>query len=164
MNGDGFKERFKDREHLLRLAGLFGVGVLLFMLVQALLIPKGFGVYGHFRAGALDDNRLRAASFAGHETCEVCHSDVVDARKGGKHAGIRCEACHGPLASHAEADDPAAKKPARPEAPLCLVCHAANVAKPEGFPQVEPKSHGEGGSCFTCHRAHQPGAAPEAKP
>ncbi len=163
MNGDSLRERFKDREHLLRLAGLFGAGVLLFLLVQALLIPKDFGVYGHFRAGALDDNRMRPALFAGQDTCATCHSDAAEARKGGKHSGIRCEACHGPLASHAEADDPGAKKPARPEASLCLVCHAANVAKPQGFPQVEAKSHGEGGSCLACHRAHQPGSAPETK-
>lgn len=164
MNGDGFKDRFKDREHLFRMAGLFIAGVLVFLLLQALLTPKGFGVYGHFRAGALDDNRARAASFAGRDACETCHTDVVDARKGGKHAGIGCEACHGPLVSHAEADDPAAKKPARPDATLCPICHTANVAKPEGFPQVDPRSHGEGRSCLTCHRAHQPGAAPEAKP
>ena len=156
--------RFKDREHLFRLGGLSIAGVLVFLVVQALLVPKGFGVYGHFRAGALDDNRARKASFAGRTTCETCHSDVVDARKGGKHAGIGCGACHGPLASHAEADDPAAKKPARPDATLCPICHTANVAKPESFPQVDPKSHGEGGSCLTCHQAHQPGAAPEAKP
>jgi hypothetical protein len=156
--------RFKDREHLFRLGGLAVAGVLVFLLVQALLVPKGFGVYGHFRAGALDDNRVRKASFAGRTTCEACHSDVVDARKGGKHAGIGCEACHGPLASHAEADDPAATKPARPDATLCPICHTANVAKPEGFPQVDLKSHGEGGSCLSCHQAHQPGAAPEAKP
>jgi hypothetical protein len=89
MNAD----RFKDREHLFRLGGLSIAGVLVFLVVQALLVPKGFGVYGHFRAGALDDNRARKISFAGRTTCEACHSDVVGAQ-GGKHAGIGCEACH----------------------------------------------------------------------
>lgn len=155
--------RFQDQEHLLRVAGLFVAGLLLFLLLRALLVPKGFGVYGHFRAGALDDNRARAAAYADTATCEACHTDVAEARKGGKHAAVACEACHGPLASHADADDPAAKKPQRPGQPLCLVCHTANVAKPRGFPQVNPKEHGDG-SCLECHTAHQPGVAPGGKP
>lgn len=156
--------RFQDREHLFRLAVLSIAGVLVFLVLRALFIPSGFGVYGHFRAGALDDNRARKISFAGRAACETCHSDVVDARQGGKHAAIGCEACHGPLAGHAQADDPAAEKPARPEVALCPLCHAANLAKPTGFPQVDTRTHGEGGSCLGCHQAHQPGAAPEAKP
>ena len=153
----------KDSEHLIRVAGLFLAGVLLFLVLQALLVPEGFGVYGHFRSGALADNRERALSFAGHATCDECHSDVADARKGGKHAAVACEACHGPLARHAE--DPGTAKAVRPDArKLCLVCHSVNVAKPARFPQVEPREHSGGKSCLTCHTAHNPGLAPEAKP
>jgi hypothetical protein len=154
--------RFADEEHLLRVVGLFLAGLLAFFLVQALLVPKGFGVYGHFRAGALDDNRAHPILHAGRATCEACHTDVADARKGGKHERIGCEACHEAQARHAEAEDPAAQKPARPDARLCLVCHTANVAKPRGFPQIDPKEHAAPGSCLTCHKAHNP--APEAKP
>ncbi len=155
------KRLFKDGEHLVRMAGLFASGVVAFFAIQYLLVPKGFGVYGHYRAGALDDNRARPASFAGRQTCEACHTDVADARRGGKHERIGCEACHGALARHAEAEDPSAAKPERPDARLCLVCHLANVARPRGFPQIDPKEHAEAGACFGCHKPHNP--TPEAK-
>jgi hypothetical protein len=150
-------QRFRDQEHLLRVAALFAGGLVLFLLLKAVFVPKDFGMYGHYRAGALDDVRARPVAFAGAGACTDCHSDVVDAKKAGKHAGVRCEACHGPLASHAQGDDPAATKPARPTAALCPVCHAANVAKPASFPQVQVKEHAEPGTCLECHKAHQPG-------
>ena len=50
---------FGHRGHLLRVAGLFAAGVLAFLVLQAFLVPKGFGVYGHYRAGALEENRVR---------------------------------------------------------------------------------------------------------
>jgi len=150
MNG-----RFRDSRHLLRAAALFGAGILVFLVLRALLVPPGFGALGPYREGALADNRSRAAVFAGRAACEECHSDIVDARKGSKHARVNCEACHGALAAHAS--DPTATKPARPDPKkTCLVCHLPNAAKPKGFPQVEPKDHGDGGACGDCHKPHHP--------
>jgi hypothetical protein len=153
--------RFRDQEHLLRLAGLALLGVLAFLLLRGLLVPHDFGVLGHYRASALDDNRKEPISFAGQDACLACHEDT---RAGGKHGGVRCEACHGAMAAHAESDDPAASAPSRPPADLCEVCHLANVAKPASFPQVDLKQHAEPGSCLTCHKAHRPDEAPEEAP
>jgi hypothetical protein len=147
---------FGHRGHLLRVAGLFAAGVLAFLVLQAFLVPKGFGVYGHYRAGALEENRVRPVAFAGRATCVECHSDVPDVMKGGRHAAIHCEACHGPLAGHA--GDPAEKKAVRPDSKvLCARCHAANVARPARFPQVEVAEHAGEEACTTCHAAHNPG-------
>ena len=100
-------------------------------------------------------------SFAGRAACVECHSDVPDAMKGGRHAAIRCEACHGPLAGHA--GDPAEKKAERPDSKvLCARCHAANVARPAKFPQVELADHMGEEACTTCHVAHQPAQMKEA--
>jgi predicted CXXCH cytochrome family protein len=146
---------FGHKGHLVRVAALFVVGILAFLVLQALLVPEGFGVYGHYRAGALDENRARPVAFAGRAACVECHSDVPDAMKGGKHLRVRCEACHGPLAGHA--GDPAEKKAVRPDSKvLCAGCHAANVARPAGFPQVEPAEHSGGDACTACHVAHNP--------
>jgi hypothetical protein len=150
------RDRFKDQEHLLRLVAIFGAGLLLFLALQAWFVPKDFGLYGHYRPGALDDSRARPMAFAGRAACEACHTDVAEAKTGGKHKRIGCEACHGPLARHAAGED-AAGKPPRPTAALCSVCHTTNVGKPEGFPQVEPKEHSEAGACLECHKAHNPG-------
>jgi hypothetical protein len=148
---------FGHREHLVRMAGLFGVGVLTFLVLQALLVPEGFGVYGHYRAGALEDNRARPAVFAGRAACVECHADVPEAMAGGKHARVNCEACHGPLGEHAR--DPAERKAARPDGRLlCARCHAANVARPARFPQVEIAEHAGKEACVSCHKAHDPAA------
>jgi len=158
--GAGMSDRFKDKEHLLRMAALFVGGTLLFFLAKGLLVPKDFGVYGPFRAGALDDNRARTVTFAGRKACGDCHADVVELRVGSKHATVGCEACHGALGRHAE--DPETVKPEKPDgARVCLVCHLENVGKPKGFPQVDPADHGDGKACNSCHKPHHPEIAKE---
>jgi hypothetical protein len=152
MNG-----RFRDSRHLVRAAALFVAGILAFLVARAVLVPRDFGTLGHFREGALRDNRDRSLAFAGRAACGECHSDIVEARKGSKHAGIGCEACHGAQAAHAGAADPSATKPALPDGKtICLVCHLTNVAKPKAFPQVDPKDHGDGRACDGCHKPHHP--------
>jgi hypothetical protein len=151
---------FKDKEHLLRVAGLFGAGLVLFVAARAVFVPKGFGDYGHYRSGALADVAARPVAYAGREACVECHTEEGDRLKGGKHKGVGCEACHGALAKHAA--DPSALKPVKPNAKtLCLTCHLTNVAKPVKFPQVDPKSHMEGAACLTCHDQHAPDKEPK---
>jgi hypothetical protein len=150
---------FRDADHLVRVAGLFVAAFLLFLVVRQFLVPADFGVYGHFRAGAIADNQVRPVKFAGQADCLACHDDVGTKRAAGKHARVACEACHGALAAHAA--DPETK-PARPDGrSTCLVCHTANVAKPAGFPQIVPKEHAETGLCVECHSSHEPGSPPE---
>ena len=145
----------KDKEHLVRMAAIFLVGLLLFLVVRAFLIPKGFYEYGHFRAGALADNAARPLGFAGREACESCHPDVAEARKGSRHDAIACEACHGALAKHA--DDPGSFKPTLPDAKkICLVCHQQDVTKPKTFNQVNPQEHMGSEPCIACHKPHHP--------
>ena len=154
-------DRFGHRGHLVRVAALFAAGLVAFFVLRALFVPEGFGVYGHYRAGAIEENRVRPVAFAGRAACVECHSDVPDAMKGGRHEAVRCEACHGPLAGHA--GDPAEKKAARPDSKvLCARCHDANVARPARFPQVEVADHAGGEACTTCHAAHRPDQPKEA--
>ena len=152
---------FKDKVHLVRMAALFAAGIVVFVLARAILVPSGFGLYGHYRAGALADNRNRPLSFAGQALCGDCHTDKKEELAAGKHAGVGCEACHGALARHAE--DPSALKPAKPEPKtLCLTCHLSNVAKPRKFPQIDPKTHFDGGDCHGCHASHAPDKEPKS--
>ena len=147
---------FKDAGHLFRFAGLFVLAFLVFLVVRHFVVPKSFGQYGHYRGAAIGEIAARPAKYAGHESCESCHADVLDVKKAGKHAHVNCEACHGPLAKHA--DDPASVTPVLPDtAVLCARCHAASAAKPKGFPQVAPEDHSMGLACETCHKPHSPG-------
>ena len=152
---------FRDAGHLFRLAGVFLAGILLFLILRSFMVPKSFGQYGHYRGNALAEIAARPINFAGHETCETCHVDVLDKKKDGKHAHVNCEACHGPLAKHA--DDPASVTPAKLDtAILCVRCHEANAAKPKGFPQVVSADHSNGLPCDTCHQPHSPAITAEA--
>ena len=145
----------KDVSHLLRLAGVFLVGFIVFLLLRGVLIPRSFGQYGHYRGAAIAEISARPISFAGHQACESCHSDVLETKAKGKHKGVACEACHGALAKHAE--DPTALQPAKLDtAVLCAHCHEANIAKPAGFPQVDTADHSSGLACNTCHHPHSP--------
>ena len=146
--------RFKDAEHLFRFVGLFVLLFVIFLVIRVYVVPKSFGKYGHYRASAITEIAAKPIHFAGHQTCETCHVDVVDAKKGGKHAHVNCEACHGALVAHA--NDPGAVTPQKLDtAKLCVRCHAASAARPKTFPQIGP-DHSGGMACETCHQPHNP--------
>jgi len=147
--------RFKDSAHLIRLAAVFLLGAVVFVAVRAAVIPRSYGRYGHYRGDALKELASKPLAYAGHETCEGCHPDVLEVKSKGVHAHINCESCHGPLAKHT--DDPASVTPPKLEIrQLCFRCHAENVAKPSGFPQINVQTHMTTPSCETCHQPHSP--------
>ncbi len=148
-------KRFKDFEHLFRFAFLFGIAIIVFLVVRHFVVPKSFGEYGHYRGAAIAEIAARPIHFAGQQTCEACHTDVATLKMSGMHKGVHCEACHGPLAKHA--DDPGNVLPAKLDtAHLCVRCHAASAAKPKTFPQVAADEHSGGIACETCHQPHSP--------
>jgi predicted CXXCH cytochrome family protein len=147
--------RVGDAGHLLRMAALFGVGIMVFLLLRTALTPADFGRDGHYRASAVDDNRRDPVVHAGRAACAACHDAPAAALAAGGHRGVGCESCHGPLAAHAEA--PEAREARRPDGrALCLSCHARLVGRPAAFPQVDA-DHAPEGACTECHGAHAPG-------
>jgi hypothetical protein len=156
---------FKDIEHLVRLAAVMLIALVAFVVLRAAVVPRSFGQYGHYRGAAIAEIAARPIAFAGHDTCEACHTDVVDRKKQGKHLVVPCEACHGAQAHHA--DDPASVTPPKLDtAVLCARCHEANSAKPKAFPQVATADHSGGLACDTCHQPHRPkiDTQPDTKP
>lgn len=151
--------KFKDAEHLVRLAVAFVVVAAILLLIRAHFVPKSFGQYGHYRGDALAEATNKPIQYAGHQACADCHGDVLELKKLGKHAGVNCESCHGPLARHVE--DPASTVPQLPDTTaLCPRCHEANLAKPKTFPQVVSAEHSGGAVCKTCHQPHSPLLSP----
>ena len=90
-----------DYVHLVRMAGLFVVGITAFVVLRWLMVPADFGELGHYRAGAVRDNMARPIKYAGQAACVECHTDVAELRAKGKHVRVACESCHGALAAHA---------------------------------------------------------------
>jgi len=150
----------KDAGHLFRMASLFVAGILVFLVLRSVLVPRSFGQYGHYRGDDLNEVRAHPVKYAGHQTCETCHTDVLEIKVEGKHAHVACESCHGPLAKHA--DDPTALQPEKLDTKvLCVRCHEASTAKPKHFPQVISEDHSSGLACNECHKPHS--AAMEAE-
>jgi len=148
------RQFLRDGNHLLRVAGIFGFGIVVFLLLRAWLVPADFGRYGHYRAGALADNLARAVRYAGKAACLDCHTDVADSQKGSHHASVSCETCHGALARHA--DNPEIQPAKLDPATLCVTCHRATPGRPAKFPQIHPKEHSAGAACTSCHKPHHP--------
>jgi len=149
------KPKLKDYEHLLRVALVFAIGAIVFVLVRAVLVPRSFGEYGHYRGNAIAEIAAKTPVFAGHQVCETCHTDVATMKNAGKHVTVNCEACHGALANHA--DDPVTIQPPKLDtAILCVHCHEVNGARPADFPQIVAEEHSAGLPCETCHQPHSP--------
>ncbi len=69
---------FKDKEHLVRVAGLFLAGIVLFVVARAVFVPKGFGKYGHYRRRRARRQPVESRVFAGRAACVECHTDEGD--------------------------------------------------------------------------------------
>lgn len=146
---------FRDSGHLIRPALVLLGGVVVFLAIRAVVVPKDFGKFGHYRPGALETISARSIAYAGHEQCLQCHDQEAKVHDGGMHAKVSCETCHGPLAKHT--DDPTANVPKLPDvANLCRRCHEKDAAKPKGFHQVDTVAHSQGVLCNSCHQPHNP--------
>lgn len=145
----------KEAAHLIRLAAVLVVGIVLFAVIRAEVVPSSFGQYGHYRGASLAEVSARPMSYAGRSACAACHEDVVGVLSKTRHGRIGCETCHGPRLAHTQ--DPASTKGALPDtAKLCAQCHEANAARPVRFPQVNTKEHSGGEVCKSCHQPHSP--------
>lgn len=142
-------------QHLYRVAGLFATGLAVFILVRWALVPADFGVEGFYRAGALADARAIPIKYGGEAVCLDCHSGVAEERKGVRHEKLKCEACHGPLAGHANSDDTNKPKALNPRL-LCLSCHIEIKGKSASVIPLIDSDHGGDGPCSECHKPHRP--------
>ena len=148
------KPSFKDVEHLVRLAALFLAGLLIFATVRAAYVPRDFGRFGHYRAGALDDERRHSPVYAGRARCVECHEDVVQAAAPARHEILGCESCHGALLKHADDPEiPVMKPDARAS---CMRCHSARTGRPESFLIIDAEEHSGKDACESCHKPHDP--------
>lgn len=156
MSGPG-----RHYQHVVRMAGLFVLGIVAFLGLRAVAVPPDFGVYGHYRASALELNAEKPLVHAGRAACADCHPDIIETRTGGKHERIGCEGCHGAAARHASQEDKA-PPPVKPHARTgCLHCHTKDASRPGWFPQIVAAEHAGDQRCTQCHNPHNPVPAPQ---
>jgi hypothetical protein len=160
MQADGWGTRIQSflrrvPEQVTRLAIVLVVIVAVFVPLRRILVPKGFGELGHYRAGALDDAAAMPMAYAGQAICNDCHDDVVETKSHGYHVNLACEICHGPCLAHT--DDPESFTPPAPrERGSCPLCHEYLESRPTGFPQIIAASHNPLKPCISCHNPHDP--------
>jgi hypothetical protein len=129
--------------------------VAVFVPARNMLIPDDFGLYGHYRASALEENAALPIKYAGRQACFECHDDVVETKLAGYHKNLSCEICHGAAAQHAEEPDEFTPDAPR-ERGKCPLCHGYLASRPTGFPQIVTASHNPRKPCISCHDPHDP--------
>ena len=139
-----------------RLLPLFAVFIGLFLLVRHLLIPESFGEYGHYRGNSIQENAAAQMHYAGRAACAECHDDMAADLASNIHAGLSCEACHGPGLDHANYPDSVRiEKPSGRE--FCGLCHSLNPGrKRAAVKQVDLLDHNIDNDCIECHNPHKP--------
>jgi hypothetical protein len=86
--------------HFLRLVAIIVIAIAGFLFVRSKVVPKDFGVKGHFRLSAIADEAAREPRHIGSADCGDCHSEIYAAWSTGKHHIPQCENCHGPGLMH----------------------------------------------------------------
>lgn len=141
---------------IFRLFFSFIVFVSVFILIQQYLTPDSFGKYGHYRANAIDDIKMKTIYYKGEKKCTTCHQDIYDLKFSDLHSDVSCESCHTPKIdanTDCEVEPPIVKGSLE----FCGVCHGVNPARLiSGFPQLDFKEHKGDQNCIECHNPHAP--------
>ena len=157
--------------HVVVVVGLLAVIVGAALVARWLLVPEGFGQFGHYRGGAVGELMAEPLPLhQGREKCAECHDDVAGVHAKDVHGKVQCEDCHGPGATHVaeltedktmRSDGPPIRKPDGAED--CLTCHRRLLARPASFPQIDRVEHyrmlhvAKGDTpCAGCHSPHEP--------
>ena len=140
------------KRHLIILIILIGI----FIVFQQIMIPESFGDKGHYRANSLIDNESFEMVYAGQESCNECHADMIELKDMDLHSDLSCESCHGPGIEHIINPDSVdlALPGSRAE---CGLCHQENTARnKDAVLQINLNEHNPDKTCTYCHNPHAP--------
>lgn len=154
-------------KHIWRVVILLTIGAVFVVSGRHFLVPASFGKMGHFRYDSIGEYMAKPVMHGGDASCAKCHQDKYDTHAKGKHAVVRCENCHGPLALHVADGKKIAAAEVHQSWELCELCHQPLKSRPRDFPQVDFRAHliakdipVKGAIpakvCFMCHDPHDP--------
>jgi hypothetical protein len=147
--------------HVFRALLVLVAGGAVFLLGRGFLVPRSYGLYGHYRYdNVAEQMNIRAPAHGGAQSCAGCHAAQAAKWNAGSHKTVSCEICHGPLRVHVTDGKATAKMPVDRSFTLCARCHRKILGRPEKFPQVVLEQHVqgpvEGRVCLDCHESHFP--------
>jgi hypothetical protein len=152
-------------KHVFRAAILLVAALVAMVLGRSLFVPDTWGEFGPYRGAAVAEHRDKPIRHGGNESCAMCHDAEPASHAAGVHSSVPCEACHGPVALHADLEEGEilAEMPTRRTRELCELCHRRLHSRPSEFPQINVREHLQenGGeltpdACFECHDPHSP--------
>ena len=127
-------------------------GIVLF--IRIVIIPPRLKETGPQRTSAIERELSREIYFVGSDICADCHDEESALNRSGHHKYLSCETCHGPALEHTEDSEILPSAPR--ERDFCPQCHAYNLSRPTGFPQIFPIAHNPLDPCISCHDPHDP--------
>ena len=157
----------KSYTHVFRIILILIVVGVVGVAVRAMVLPKSFGEFGHYRGDAIEDEINRPIRNGTNASCLVCHPYIREMHLEGVHHTVSCEFCHGPAADHVKDGKVIAnlpKKEGKEIKTLCLRCHNQIIrARPkESIKMVSMPQHLEekhvriDHNCNQCHNVHAP--------
>jgi len=116
----------KPYSHVVRILLILIIVGVVGVAVRAMVLPKSFGEYGHYRGTAVEDEINRPIRNGTNASCMACHPYIREMHMEGIHKTVSCEFCHGPIADHVSDGKVIAnlpKKQGKDIKILCLRCH-----------------------------------------
>ncbi|MBF0467316.1 MAG: hypothetical protein HQK61_00270 [Desulfamplus sp.] len=137
------------------------------LALKARFIPESFGLYGAYRADAIDEEARRAVRHGTNASCFGCHPYEATIHLEGDHTTISCEFCHGTYSDHITDKKKTGTLPVKKGqeiTTLCLRCHNTEikarstiVIKTVGMPDHLAKQNVKvTHTCNQCHHVHAP--------
>ncbi len=161
------------RAHIYRLVGLLVIGMAGFLVLKNLAVPPSWDFEKWYRLDAEKELQELPLRFGGNESCtgSTCHDGHRpathdprhEALAGGRHSGLACEVCHGPLIDHVEDGETVGQAVINANNDLCLSCHRHLITRPEQIAQFSETliyhallGVNEISACRACHDPHDP--------
>jgi len=143
-------------KQIVRLLIAFGIFIGLFLVARHFLVPDSFFELGHYRADAINDNKLQKVKYVSDSLCQTCHVREDSVKHAGAHQKISCQTCHGAGYKHVlNPKQDSMKKPHGRD--FCAQCHNKLTARPAGtIKQVDVSKHNVKKECLSCHKPHDP--------
>jgi predicted CXXCH cytochrome family protein len=159
--------------HIYRLVLILIIGSVGFFWGKSLFVPDSWDFDRFYRVDALEELKHQPMRHGGNDSCAAaCHADQLqsshqerfDALARGKHKGLACENCHGPLSLHASEGKKTQPALINREGKLCLRCHAQLISRPSEFAQFDIENNighwyfdvQMDSTCQKCHDPHEP--------
>ena len=141
---------------LRRILLIFACMIGLFLIIRKFAKPDSFGQYGHYRGEALIENQVGVIKYVGDQTCNECHSAIVELKAAGLHDVINCEICHGAGYLHLDTLN-YVEMPLPDTRENCGRCHnELHARSSDVIFQIDLEEHNKEQKCIKCHNPHEP--------